>query len=56
MGSESFLYLDYSGQKLTARVAADSAINETVEVGILTDKIHLFDPNSTENIRQYRTN
>ncbi len=56
MGSEAFLYLDYSGQKLTARVAADSTINETVEVGILTDKIHLFDPNSTENIRQHRTN
>lgn len=50
MGSESYLYLDYSGQKLTARVAADSTINETVELGILTDKIHLFDPNSTANI------
>ncbi len=50
MGSESYLYLDYSGQKLTARVAADSTINETVELGILTDRIHLFDPNSTANI------
>lgn len=50
MGSESYLYLDYSGQKLTARVAADSPANETVELGILTDRIHLFDPNSTSNI------
>lgn len=50
MGSESYLYLDYSGQKLTARVAADSTTNETVELGILTDRIHLFDPNSTANI------
>lgn len=50
MGSESYLYLDYSGQKLTARVAADSPANETVELRILTDRIHLFDPNSTSNI------
>ena len=50
MGSESYLYLDYSGQKLTARVDADSPANETVELGILTDRIHLFDPNSTSNI------
>ena len=50
MGSESYLYLDYSGQKLTARVAADSPANETVELGILTDRIHLFDPNSTSTI------
>ena len=50
MGSESYLYLDYYGQKLTARVDADSPTNETVELGILTDRIHLFDPNSTSNI------
>lgn len=50
MGSESYLYLNYSGQKLTARVAADSPANESVELGILTDRIHLFDPNSTSNI------
>ncbi len=50
MGSESFLYLNYSEQKLTARVSADYSVNETVELGILTDKIHLFDPNSTTNI------
>lgn len=50
MGSESYLYLDCSGQKLTARVDADSVTNESIELGILTDRIHLFDPNSTENI------
>ena len=50
MGSESYLYIDYSGQKLTARVDADSTTNETVELGILTDRLHLFDPNSTVNI------
>ncbi len=50
MGSESYLYLDYAGQKLTARVSADLPMSETVELGILTDKIHLFDPNTTNNI------
>ncbi|HAX83337.1 MAG TPA: sugar ABC transporter ATP-binding protein [Ruminococcaceae bacterium] len=50
MGSESYLYLDYSGQKLTARVGADSVTNETIELGVLTDRIHLFDPNTTANI------
>lgn len=50
MGSESYLYLDYAGQKLTARVSADSPTSETAELGILTDKIHLFDPNTTNNI------
>lgn len=50
MGSESYLYLDYSGQKLTARVGADSMTNETIELGVLTDRIHLFDPNTTANI------
>lgn len=50
MGSESYLYLECSGQKITARVDADSVTNESIELGILTDRIHLFDPNSTENI------
>lgn len=50
MGSESYLYLDYAGQKLTVRVAADAPTGETAELGILTDKIHIFDPNTTVNI------
>ena len=50
MGSESYLYLDYSGQKLTARIDAEATTNENVELGILTDRIHLFDPNTTASI------
>ena len=50
MGNESYLYLDYTGQKLTARVSADSPTNENTELGIYIDKLHLFDPNTTVNI------
>ncbi|MDY5934882.1 MAG: sn-glycerol-3-phosphate ABC transporter ATP-binding protein UgpC [Oscillospiraceae bacterium] len=50
MGNESYLYLDYAGQKLTARVSADSPTNENTELGIYIDKLHLFDPNTTVNI------
>lgn len=49
-GSQSFLYLDYAGQKLVAGVPADTSVNENVEIGILTDRLHLFDPNTTVNI------
>lgn len=50
MGSESYLYLDYAGQKLTARVEADAPVNENVELGIITSRLHFFDPNTTVNI------
>lgn len=50
MGSESYLYLDYSGQKLTARVQSDAVVNENIELGILTSRLHFFDPNTTANI------
>ena len=49
-GSQSFLYLDYAGQKLVAGVPAEASVNENVEIGILTERIHLFDPNTTTNI------
>lgn len=50
MGSETYLYLDYSGEKLTARVPSGAYDNTFTELGIKTDKIHLFDPNSTISI------
>lgn len=49
-GSQSFLYLDYAGQKLVAGVPAEMSVNENVEIGILTERLHLFDPNTTTNI------
>lgn len=49
-GSQSFLYLDYAGQKLVAGVPAEASVNENVEIGILTERLHLFDPNTTTNI------
>ena len=50
MGSETYLYLDYAGEKITARV--QNAFNETdlSVLAVRTDKIHLFDPNTTVNI------
>lgn len=50
MGSETYLYLDYAGQKLTARVQPDALVNETVELGIYANRLHFFDPNTTVNI------
>ncbi|MDL2219138.1 sn-glycerol-3-phosphate ABC transporter ATP-binding protein UgpC [Ruminococcaceae bacterium OttesenSCG-928-O06] len=49
MGSEVYLYLDYKGTRLTARVAPDttSKTGNTVRMGIDTRKVHLFD-NDTE--------
>lgn len=49
-GSQSFLYLDYAGQKLVAGVPAEASVNKNVEIGILTERLHLFDPNTTTNI------
>ncbi len=50
MGSETYLYLDYAGEKITARV--QNAVGETdlSVLAVRTDKIHLFDPNTTVNI------
>ena len=50
MGSESNLYLDYAGQKLTVKVDADTAVCQNTEIGLFTNKLHLFDPNTTVNI------
>lgn len=50
MGSETYLYLDYAGEKITARVQNSQSENDTSLLAIHTDKIHLFDPNTTVNI------
>ena len=45
MGSESYLYLDYAGQKLVARVPARYAkqAEENIRLAVDLEKIHVFD-------------
>ena len=50
MGSEIYLYLDYSGEKIIARVPSGNYENSFAELGVKTEKIHLFDPNTTTAI------
>ena len=50
MGSEAYLYLDYSGQRLTVKVPPDYNSGNICEFALKPDKIRLFDPNTTENI------
>ncbi len=50
MGSETYLYLDYSGEKIIARVPETVKEDETALLAVKTDKIHIFDPNTTQNI------
>ena len=52
MGSESYLYLEYEGQKMIARVPARYAkkAEENIELAIDTEKIHLFDKETEEVI------
>ena len=49
MGNEVFLYLDYSGEKIIARVSADIGTYDISELAVRVDKIHLFDPETTVN-------
>ena len=52
MGAESYLYLEYAGQKLIARVPARYAkeSEENIELAIDTEKIHLFDKETEKAI------
>ena len=50
MGNETYLYLDYAGEKIIARVHEALVENELTALAVKTDKIHLFDPNTTINI------
>ncbi len=50
MGSETYLYLDYSGEKIVARVDDPVKEEELTLLALKTDKIHLFDPKTTVNI------
>lgn len=50
MGSETYLYLDYSGEKIIARVDMPVKEEELILLALKPDKIHLFDPNTTVNI------
>jgi multiple sugar transport system ATP-binding protein len=52
MGSESYLYLEYAGQKLIARVPARYArkAEENIELAIDVEKIHLFDKETEKAI------
>ena len=46
MGAEIYLYLEYKGNKMTARVAptSKSRRGDKIVVAMDTNKIHLFDP------------
>ena len=52
MGSESYLYLEYAGQKLIARVPARYAkkAEENIELAIDAERIHLFDKETEKAI------
>ncbi|MCQ2480083.1 MAG: sn-glycerol-3-phosphate ABC transporter ATP-binding protein UgpC [Clostridia bacterium] len=52
LGSETFLYLDFFGTKIIARVSPDVTFKqgEIVKLGINTQKVHIFDTSSGENI------
>ncbi len=50
MGSETYLHLDYAGEKIIARVSGAALEDEKTVLAVKTDKIHIFDPNTTENI------
>ncbi|MEE1066302.1 MAG: sn-glycerol-3-phosphate ABC transporter ATP-binding protein UgpC [Acutalibacteraceae bacterium] len=50
MGSETYLYLDYEGEKVTAKANMIPQENELITLALRTDKLHLFDPNTTVNI------
>ena len=46
MGAEIYLYLEYKGNKMTARVAPTSKAKngDTVRVAFDKNKVHVFDP------------
>lgn len=48
MGAEIYLYLNYAGQSLMARVGPNSTARhgDTVTVAVNANKVHLFDPES----------
>lgn len=50
MGNESYLYFDYAGQKIVARVSSDYENLKPSKLTLKTNKIHLFDPETTCNI------
>ena len=53
MGSESYLYLEYAGQKLITRVPARYAkkAEENIKLAVDLEKIHIFDKETEEAIR-----
>ena len=54
MGSESYLYLNYAGQKLVTRVPARYAkkAEENIKLAIDTEKLHVFDKDTELTICQ----
>ncbi len=50
MGSETYLYLDYAGEKIIARVQSEFSEKPKINLYVKKDKIHLFDPNTTVSI------
>ena len=52
MGAEIYLYLEYKGNKMTARVAPTSKARngDTVRVAFDPHKVHLFDVETEQTI------
>lgn len=52
MGSETYLSLDYMGEKLTARVSPESTARNGMEIKVAfpANKVHLFDAQTEETI------
>lgn len=50
MGSETYLYLNYSDEKIIARVPSGEYEEGSLNLKLNPEKIHLFDPNTTVSI------
>ena len=52
MGSETFLYMDFEGNTLTARVDPGSSAQpgDKIKIGFNMNKVHLFDKDTTNRI------
>ena len=53
MGSEIYLYFEYEGQKMISRIPSKYAVKaeETVQLALDLDKIHIFDKDTEKAIR-----
>lgn len=53
MGAEVFVYMDYKGQKITARLNSDyTPINDNLKITFNKEKIHIFDKFTERSLRR----